>query len=400
MNILSRLGTLFALFALSVIAIILGTLSWVSESKSPIPAGMNAQETVAFFTNLKGERLAEVRDFAKLQLQKKPLNRNALQLLGSVDGGLADKNKQADVQLQLSRYSLRDPVSQTNAINILFSRGEYAEGLRHLDGLLRARGELQKELFPLLAAQASNRQFFEEFARLMATQPSWRNKFFYYLFEKQPTALAMRELRFKLVGMGQTVSDEEMRLILAKMFSLKSYDEAYFTWLDGLSPQQLSRVGPLYDGSFSQEPKNFYFDWHVGQGQNFTAGLQPRQSKSNDLVLAISFSGNRAAFGDVYQFLKLAPGRYDLKGEAEIRSFKTTGGLAWRLSCVGTSQPIGATKAFLSDQNWTAFTTPFEVPAQSCETQLLRLESASTASLDQQISGRISFDNLQIAVRP
>ena len=51
----------------------------------------------------------------------------------------------------------------------------------------------------------------------------------------------------------------------------------------------------------------------------------------------------------------------------------------------------------LRTDHWQHFTTQFQVPAQDCAVQMLRLELAGRSALDYEAKGAIWFDDISIA---
>jgi hypothetical protein len=156
-------------------------------------------------------------------------------------------------------------------------------------------------------------------------------------------------------------------------------------------------VALLYDGKFERQPRNQYFDWTITPYPNAKIGASVRPEDPSNKVLSIEFFGGRVAFGHVQQYLKLQPGEYEVSGEWSAKTFQSPSGLRWQVNCIrgATSSPpsqlLGATNS------WEKFSFSVTIPPENCAIQLLQLQSASGATLDQRFDGQIFFDNISVA---
>jgi hypothetical protein len=81
--------------------------------------------------------------------------------------------------------------------------------------------------------------------------------------------------------------------------------------------------------------------------------------------------------------------------------------LAWRGWRIGLVErrrhlraPIAAAGPFRGRREWSAFEVDLVVPATGCDAQLLRLETAARAAVEQDIAGRALFDDLRVVRAP
>jgi hypothetical protein len=176
----------------------------------------------------------------------------------------------------------------------------------------------------------------------------------------------------------------------------KSYEKAYFIWLDQLKENELLKVSGLFDGSFDFNFGNRFFDWTSETVANVQVSLVPREAGNNDQALAIDFSSGRTPFANFSQILRLTSGEYTLTGENKAEKLENERGIIWQIYCLPAGIAIAKTEALLGTKPWTAFSLNFKIPEKDCSTQLLRLELNATAIADTQISGRVYFDNLKI----
>jgi hypothetical protein len=228
--------------------------------------------------------------------------------------------------------------------------------------------------------------------------PKWRDSLINYLTanEKQDVNLIYSMFtKFKVANAPPTRS--ETQALLRRLIADKTYDKAYFVWLDLLNENELRKVSGLFDGGFEFDFGDRFFDWTYAPLVNVQATIVPRDGTGNDRVLAVDFSSGRTAFAQFSQLLRLSAGEYVLTGESKAENLQNDRGMVWRVYCVpvaGTA--LTTTDVLMGTHAWSAFTSKFTVPSENCETQLLRLELNAVAVVDTQISGRVLYDNLKI----
>jgi hypothetical protein len=194
-----------------------------------------------------------------------------------------------------------------------------------------------------------------------------------------------------LVARGDVTTDER-RTYLERLAHDKRWFEAWAARRDALPPGERSSIENLVDGGFEQPLANLPFDW---QSAAVKGAAIDRAAARGGHVLQVDFFGERVPFAHVQQYLLLAPGRYRFSGLAAL-ALDTARGLRWSLACTGSPAPLASAGPFLGRSDWTAFAVELEVPASGCDAQVLRLETAARAAVEQQIAGRAQFDDLRI----
>jgi hypothetical protein len=95
--------------------------------------------------------------------------------------------------------------------------------------------------------------------------------------------------------------------------------------------------------------------------------------------------------------MMLDPGTYVLHGRVRPDNIETSEGIQWSIYCVGNAKATAHSERFTGTDHWQHFTAQFQVPAQGCTVQMLRLELAGRSALDYEAKGAIWFDDLSIA---
>ncbi len=106
----------------------------------------------------------------------------------------------------------------------------------------------------------------------------------------------------------------------------------------------------------------------------------------------------RVVFRKVSKLLVLPPGKYVLDGREKAAAFDTERGTVWRIHCAGPKpRVLGASQPLKGTTDWQAFDAAFEVPADTCPAQWLRLEIDARVDLEKDVGGgSIWFDDLSI----
>jgi hypothetical protein len=115
-------------------------------------------------------------------------------------------------------------------------------------------------------------------------------------------------------------------------------------------------------------------------------------------ALRVQFHNTRVPYRNIAQLLLLKPGSYILSGRARAASLKNDRGLHWTIACyAGKRERLGETQRISGTLAWTTFSTSFAVPTEAgCEGQVLRLELPARVPAEQEISGEIWFDDMEI----
>jgi hypothetical protein len=331
-------------------------------------------------------------------LASEPLDRAAverLSLLFSADG---DAKRGDDMTIAASTRALRDAGAQARALPLKLQRGDIGGALTALDALIRAEPDARLQLFATLASVAKNEAAMEPLVRLLAEDPPWRSDFLNWTAGKSGQPDLAYRIISALKPTKAAARSSEMQILLRHFLDQKDYGTAYFIWLDLLSEPELRKTGNLFDGGFDLPFSSLYFSWTQNRALSVETRRAPRANASADNVLRVDFMSNRAQVAPIYQYLRLAPGRYIFSGDAKAENLLTDSGLSWRIQCIeGAKLELASSPALSGDGPWDHFETRVDVP-ENCVTQRLLLGARSDAVLDQQVSGTALYDNLSIVL--
>ncbi len=333
------------------------------------------------------------------KLAAEPLDRASLLNLAVLFELNGEKDISNQVAVLAANRSLRDLAAQSAALNLSLNKSDYVDAMRRIDGLLRSRPEFSSKIYPTLLAIIAKPAGLDSVVNELINEPPWRTDFMDFAAKQTNQTASFYSIISGLRSKKADVFDRELGSYLTNLISAKAYETAYFVWLDFLSPNELSKVGLIFDGNFDVKARSLYFGWNFDAAPNTDLSIAVRPGTAADQSLKLNFLSAKKSFGVVSQNLRLDVGRYRLSAESYANRLQSSGGLMWRILCTETGLTLGDSPKFLSPSPWQEFVIEFEVPADQCGTQTLKLIWGSPAELDQVVSGQIYFDNFEIALQ-
>lgn len=353
----------------------------------------------AIHANQKGSKLdlseqtrAQIRAWTTAALKSEPLNAHGLEILGLLE---ADNKEATKWMSAAANRSLRTPIALYWMLQKELAARNYAATGRYADALLRIKPQAMPFVVAKLEKMAETAAAEGTVEQLFMQDPPWRSAFFTYLKGHIRDARAPFKLLVALNGTAHPASAQEIDAYLRILIENKLYDLAYYSWLQLLPPQKLSRAGLLFDGDFEFSPSDPPYDWVIQSAGGVNIEIAPRDDRPPEHALSIQFGAGRIDFPAVSQLLALKPGRYVFSGlfKGEINGPR---GLRWRVECLGTNARQAETKMLLGTApRWVKFTTDFEVPS-GCPAQTLKLILDARSTSETLVSGEAWFDELAI----
>ncbi len=328
-------------------------------------------------------------------LLQEPFSPNSLKNLSLLSNLGANNELQEQLTVQIAKFSRRNVAAQVGTINILLARRRFGDALIEVDALLRARPKMIGVILPALSALASDKDGVIAVANTLKSEPPWRADFLQYVIKNDADGNAPLMLLNAIRSSKGNVKSEELAWLIGKLIFGKKIEKAYFIWLDFLPAEDLRYVETLFDGGFEREPKNLYFDWTIVPRNNAKIFIDFRPGTVSNRSLAIDFFEDKGFFSNVSQLTQISPGKYQVSFEFMAQNLKSEQGLIWKVSCVDGAE-LGISEALHKSGPWQTATFLIEVSKSNCNSQVLRLESASSADLDTKISGKIYFDEFKI----
>ena len=339
---------------------------------------------------------AAVRRMAAQALTGDPLNTTALRVLATVADREDDKVRAKFFMTAAARGSLRESIAHYWLISEGLRTQQYGDIGRHVDILMRTRPQLIAQLTPVLAAIAEKAPEDSKLAELLAGNPPWRVPFFDTLPKTITDARTPLTLLHRLKETAFPPKENEINPYLRFLIHHKYYDLAYYSWLQFLTPEQLSQTGYLYNGGFEENPTGAPFDWSLVSGRGVTVNLLQKPDAPRGRALYLEFGHGRIELNPIAQYTLLSPGDYllswQVKGQLTGRR-----GLVWRLACVENGMPVAASTMMTGPfANWTNLEVAFSIPPQGCRMQSLQLAHDARSASEQIVSGSMWIDDVRI----
>lgn len=343
-----------------------------------------------------GANADQVRAWAEAALGADPLNARALRILGQLADEARDEERAGKLMQAAFARSRREVFAIAWLMQKRFDEEDYTATLDYADALLRTRPQLVKDATRVLARIAESKSEVAAIKQALARNPPWRAAFFAALPGTISDARTPLDLLLSIRDTPTPPTNADLKGYMNFLIQNKFHELAYYTWLQFLPPEQLTKTGLLFNGSFEITPSGLPFDWSLVPGSGVTIEIAPRTDASGQHALYIAFGHGRVEFRPVGQLTMLGPGDYRLEGKyrGEIIGPR---GLKWRISCAGGPQ-IGEsemTGGIVSA--WRDFEFRFTVPETNCRAQHLRLELDARMASERLVSGSIWYDELSIA---
>jgi hypothetical protein len=357
------------------------------------PSNEPARDTEA--DRLAGE---QTRTWVELALLNDPLNAHAFGILAELAQSASDEERTEKLMQAAVRRSLRESTAVYWLMRHSYEKRDFAASVRYADTLLRTRPQVIAHAMPVLSRIAENKEASGELKKLLAGNPPWRLQFLTYLPQSISDARTPLDLLLSLRDTVTPPTAADLQGYLTFLIGHKFHELAYYTWLQFLPPEQLTKVGLLFNGDFEITPSGLPFDWVITPGADVTVDIAAIPEADAGRALFVEFGHGRVDFRGVKQLLMLSPGTYQFQGKyrGDIIGRR---GLQWRIVCAGGATPIGEGLMVTgAAPTWKDFEFTFTVPGagSDCRAQYVRLDLDARSASEQFVSGSIWYDELRI----
>lgn len=339
---------------------------------------------------------AQIRQQLLHALAVEPLNAAGFELLGVVSAQANDTASATTFMEAASARSRRTPAALLWLMHQKLLEGDTAAALSYGDAVLRIRPAAISSIMPAFAQIVETPSGAEHMIATLSTRPPWREKVLYALNGKARNPETPLTLLSGLKKSAYPPTAREISAYLRHLIDGRSYETAYYSWLQLLPSEQLGSAGLLFNGNFRFPPSGLPFDWTIEGGSGAIAEIAVGQGPNETNALSLELGGGRVDFRPIYQLLLLAPGRYRLVGLSK-GNLKGLRGLQWQIACLEKrSLAVGESEPFLAGSSgWTEFTAAFEIHA-GCESQVFRLVLDARSASETFVSGSFAFADLRI----
>lgn len=339
------------------------------------------------------------------EISEYPVDHKALVMLArdlERQGRIADARAAMDEAVQLAPADQR---TLLEAIAFHLRTGDVSHALPLMQRAADFYPALHESLWPAFAAALDRSGRDDFFADVARANPEWWPEFFRYACQKSTNVDALQRVFAARMAAGVADADER-RCLIDRLQHENRWANAYQIWLNSLPPEQLKRIGYVFNGNFEWPLSNVGFDWRIPAQNGVDVAIVPIDGVADRRALRVEFTRKLWEGPPVQQYLMLFPGRYRFEGRGRVDGLQTWLGVQWGLYCVPVpgGPPLQLTRAggFMGSSGWEAFGGDFAVSA-NCPVQLLRLELANprgAAEMDDQVTvrlrGSIWFDDLRV----
>lgn len=269
--------------------------------------------------------------------------------------------------------------------------GDFHAAMPHLDALLTVSPDSREQALPLVSTLAADKNFAEVLAAHLTKHPRWRSAILRAALRAEEPAAA-DNLHAALRSAG-VLSQADVGRWINGMLAAGRWGTAYAHWVSGLedTPDSLPL---LHNGDFSHPISSHGFDWRLRRTNGVVAGRIDASGGGH--ALRMTFLGRNVGHTGLEQPLLLAPGRYRLELNARTRDLRSQRGLEWQLTCSDNRTRIASGATIQRQREWTPLQLEFEVPAENCEGQWLRLVNPAPRGVAQALRGELQISGISI----
>lgn len=347
--------------------------------------------TRAAQAELEGGRNDNAGRLATRALGRQPFNASALRIAGFVADREGD-NVAADRMLTLAgNWSLRDSPLHSWLIGQRYRQGRSASALAHTDTLLRRGVATWPAYFDMMIAMTLKNDLQAQGAlvQIMRRNPPWRSSFFEYASKKAEGIPVAAGAAIAMKAGVNPVTPTERSFVYDGLVRIGRPDLVRImrNELEGTDWPTLAAGD--FDGT-GELP----FAWHLPSAAGVLSEIadEPEGVQPALHVVINDISGHLVA----EQLVLLTPGRWRLSGRFRMDEGPVSSRLVWTVMCSPGSSGRPLATISLADtpkSSWSRFSGVFDVPADRCIAQWLRLTSLPE---DKRNSIEVWFDDVAL----
>ena len=366
------------------------------------PSETKALDDLAYREVTKSDgNLDTARTLAQRALLSSPIDARALIVLGLIAEKEGDQGRADRLMRLAGTRTWRDMVNQACLLKRDIQVGEFENSLSHIDAILRINPDFLDQMTPLISAFTVDQRSFEALEHFLGEGPPWRAAFLDRLSRQAADPERLVQLYGSLKASAHPPDPTELSPYLDRQIKDGRLMEAYQTWQETLAPAQRLKGGFPYNGDFTAPIDGLPFNWILRPAHGMDIKIVGAAPQGEGRALQIQFSGTRVGPFTVEQLMLLPPGEYRFTGQVRAEGLRTTRGLGWRVSCVGTAPTnvLAMTELVASPMPWSPFSVDFKVEDAGCRGQWVILEIADRTASERQIEGQVWYKNLSIQKR-
>ena len=291
-----------------------------------------------------------------------PAAQTYLALAAQAKGDVATAHSLMELAVRSDGRALR---SRLWLIDQAIHRRDFGAAVEHLDRLIMTNPAGRQVTIKAMSSIVRDPASHAPLAKMLATNPSWRQEFLYELNQQGMSPDAIFGLTPH--SSAQTEAIFVQSSLLQTLLKNHEYERAYLAWINFLPQSSLKQVGSIYDPAFADLPGPAPFNWQLVSGPDGSAEFRRPSG------LTVSYLGmTYAVLGQ--QTLLLPAGRYRFSVVASGKDEYNQ--IAWTITCASGGEPVQTTKLTNLASTRRKYSTTFEIPASGCEAQQLALSGS------------------------
>lgn len=299
---------------------------------------------------------------ATLVLSRRPLDPDAqtyLALLADAKGDAPRARALMQLALRSDGRSLRPRLW---LIDRALRHRDYPTAVSLLDRLIAVIPLRRTQTIAAMASIVRDPASHAAVAKMLATNPGWREDFLYALNQQGMSPDAI--FRLTAQNSGKSSALFEQSALLQTLVKNHEYERAYLAWINFLPETSLKEVGSVYDPEFANLAGPAPFNWQLLSSPDGSAEFRAPKG------LTASYLG-AAPTTLAQQTILLSPGRYALSVVASGKDEYNQ--LAWVITCARGGDPVVTTRLLKLSDGRRKYSSIFQIPASGCEAQQLAL---------------------------
>ncbi|MDR0181657.1 tetratricopeptide repeat protein [Lysobacter arvi] len=327
-------------------------------------------------------------------LRDRPIDGGAYRLLAQAAATRGDDERAGMLFRIAVRRDPRDWQAHAFLMDDAFRQGNAAEGLAHLDAILRVVPDLGDSLLPALSAELGDPRLRSALVDVLAVNPPWTGRMTATL--RAPASNPEHAAAvLQLLAAKRGLDAGERSALIDTLMRADRASDARSAWVQGVDPHERALADLVFDGGFEEAaPVTGEFAWSWDSGPGIDLSLDPSYAASGRQSLRIGFNGRAVTLRAPSQRLALLPGHYELAIAFDDRT-NAPRPFSIAVTCPKGELLIRRELVNSERGGWTRVREPFAVP-DLCAWQRISLDMRARSVADTQIAGELHLDEISI----
>ena len=343
-----------------------------------------------------------------------PIDARFYSLMGLVEAREGDRQEASRLFDQALALLPTEIQALTHKLAYDIEDGDYSAAVDHVELIGRRWGEHWPLVEPVLPALLSHDLARNHLISRFGQDPRLRGLLVSSLAKEESTLPFGYEVLVHWHALGVEDLDAQINHLTQSLIRNGRYADAFLLFRLTRSPQAEREAGYVHNGEFRMTPTGNPFDWQLkGQaGVDFQFARQqtepldestPGEDGSpagGDNELVVRFLNNPIQFKNISQFIRLAPGEYQLAISYAVRDLTAPKPLQLAIQCAESNRTVTAVELQDGSTDGVENMSQFAIPATDCSLQQLYIfNETMPMSWKNRYSGSLHLDSIVISRR-